>query len=87
MIPDIPLWTSGGLLIGSAVVGSYRYLRVVIRGHRFLSHVIFAFVFVGGVEFIALLSVADEGAALRGSLFLVNCVGIAAMVALYERYR
>lgn len=87
MIADIPLWVSGGLLIGSSLVGIWRYLRVVARGHRALSHVTFAFAFVGGVELIALLSVADEGAALRGSLFLVNCLGIAAMVALYGRYR
>ena len=87
MIADIPLWASGGLLIGSAIVGIYRYLRVIARGHRFLAHVVFAFAYVGGVEVVGLISVADEGAALRGTLFLVNCVGIAAMVALYERYR
>lgn len=85
MIETIPLWISGGLLGGTALVGTYRYTRVAARHHAF-AHVALGFAFTFTVEAVALLAVANEGAGLRGTLFLANLLGIGAMLALAGRF-
>ncbi len=86
MIETVPLWISAGLVGGTALVGTYRYMRISWR-HPAFAHVALGFAFTVAVEAVALLAVADEGAGLRGTLFLANLLGLGAMAALAGRFR
>ncbi len=87
MIEMAPLWISSGLLLGGAVIGVWRYTRVVAKGYRALSHVVFAFAGLAVVGIVATLAVRNDGVLLRGFLFIGFVLLICAMAALAGRFR